>query len=146
MADKTIQCEAYWFFHHKKNPLLEDTKRPYSVDLCNLSENQRDELMKINIRARQNPNKPEKGWHITIKSGKPIELLDEAGNKLSEDTVIGNGSTITAEIYAWDVRPYMKGKLKADETGFAPGLSKAQVIVNSIKEPVNMAKAEEIIL
>jgi hypothetical protein len=111
----TLKATVMWCFHNKHNQMAEK----YTVDLCNLSDNAVKALEKFGLNVLKREDKPEKGFYITCKSEKPLNVFDAAGKDLS-DVSVGNGSTATAVVskYEW------KHKSKS---GWSPSLKKLVV-------------------
>lgn len=92
----------------------------YQMDLCNLSKEDVSALSKLGIKTRTKDNDQEKGHFITVKSLKPMTILDEDGQPLASDVKIANGSKAKAIIgsYEWN-GTYGKG--------VSPSLVKAKI-------------------
>lgn len=136
MADVSIKCELYWAFHHKPNPKAQNK---YTIDLANLSDAQVQQLQKMGLKVRTKDTQPQKGRFITVKSTKPFNLFDEDGTELPAETVVGNGTKATVKVYAW----------KWDNeygAGISPGIASNNLVLNELKEPVDMNAAEDIVL
>ena len=95
-----IKTTIMWSFHNKIN----QTAEKYTVDLCNLSDKAVKSLENdLGIAVNFNKDKEDKGKFIVCKSKRPIKVVDEGGNSLS-DISIGNGSKGVALVsfYDWD--------------------------------------------
>lgn len=92
----------------------------YQMDLCNLSAEDVKALAKLGVKTRTKDNDPDKGHFITVKSQKPMTILDEDGQPLASDVKIANGSKAKAIIgsYEWS-GSYGKG--------VSPSLVKAKI-------------------
>ena len=95
-----IKATIMWSFHNKINKMA----KKYTVDLCNLSDKAVKSLENdLGIAVNFNKDKEDKGKFIVCKSKRPIKVVDEGGNSLS-DISIGNGSKGVALVsfYDWD--------------------------------------------
>lgn len=117
MKEKPVKLKAtvMWCFHNKLNEMAEK----YTIDLCNLTDNTVRELEHFGVNVMKRDDKPEKGFYITCKSTKPLEIFDASGKNL-EDVAIGNGSTVTAVVskYKWEFK---------NRSGWSPSLVKCVV-------------------
>jgi hypothetical protein len=93
----TIKTTIMWCFHNKKNEMADK----YTVDLCNLSDNAVKALESLGLNVLKREDKPEKGFYITCKSNVPLKVFDAAGKDLQE-VPVGNGSTATAVVGAYE--------------------------------------------
>lgn len=92
----------------------------YQMDLCNLSKEDVAALSKLGIKTRTKDTDPDKGHFITVKSLKPMIILDEDGQPLAGDVKIANGSKAKAIISAYEWNgTYGKG--------VSPSLIKAKI-------------------
>lgn len=75
----------------------------FQMDLCNLSPEDVKALSSLGVKARTKDADLDKGHFITVKSIKPMAILDEDGKPLASDVKIANGSKAKAIIgsYEW---------------------------------------------
>ena len=94
----TIKATVMWCNHNKLNEM----SNKYQLELTNLSENAVKALEGIGLEVRKREDKPEKGFYITCKSVRQMDkIFDKTGASLI-DVSIGNGSTGTAIVGAYD--------------------------------------------
>lgn len=92
----------------------------YQMDLCNLSKEDVEALLKLGVKTRTKDSDPDKGHFITVKSMKPMVILDEDGQPLASDVRIANGSKAKALISSYEWKgTYGKG--------VSPSLIKAKI-------------------
>ncbi len=95
----------YWPFLRVTNGL----SGKYQVDICNLSESQVDGLKRLGLNIRNKGD--DRGDFFTAKSAKyAIIPVDEEGNEIPEDVVVGNGTKadVRGSIYQWTHAPTKK--------------------------------------
>ena len=92
-----VKATVMWCFHNKPNEM----SGKFQMDLCNLSDNAVKALESLGLDVRKREDKPEKGFFITCKSTVPMKVFDASGNDLN-DVAIGNGSTATAVVGAYE--------------------------------------------
>jgi hypothetical protein len=94
----TVKATVMWCNHNKLNEM----SNKYQLELTNLSENAVKALEGIGLEVRKREDKPEKGFYITCKSVRQMDkIFDKTGASLI-DVSIGNGSTGTAIVGAYD--------------------------------------------
>ena len=94
----TIKATVMWCNHNKLNEM----SNKYQLELTNLSENAVKALESLGLEVRKREDKPEKGFYITCKSVRQMDkIFDKTGASLI-DVSIGNGSTGTAIVGAYD--------------------------------------------
>lgn len=92
-----IKAKTMWANLYKVNEM----SNKYQVDLCQLSDSAVRALEDMGLSVRQDANKPEKGFFITVKSNHPIRAYDKDGNELKE-VLVANGSEVTAAVSYYD--------------------------------------------
>ena len=114
-----VKADVYWASLNKVNAM----NGKYQVELCNLSDSAVKSLEELGLKAKNNPNKPEKGFYIVAKSNYPIFVTDPKGNPI--EASVGNGSKAIAVVgsYPWQFK---------NQKGLSPSLKK--LIVTDLVE------------
>ena len=126
-----VKAKTMWANLYKVNEM----SGKYQVDLCELSDSAVRAIEDLGLTVRNDPNKPEKGFFITVKSNHPIRAQDKNGNEL-KDVLVGNGSEVTASISFYD----WKWKNK---TGRSP--SPVKLVVDQLVEYNEGAEEDELV-
>lgn len=94
---RVIKATIMWASFDKVNQMT----GAYGVELTNLSPQAVAGLEELGIEARQNNDKPEKGFFISVKSKYPIVPRDVNGDDILDP--VGNGSEAHCVVgsYAW---------------------------------------------
>lgn len=99
-----IKGTFYWCYFNKQNPMAEK----YTFDLGNLSDAAVAALQELGIKVA---NKEDRGNYLTFKSTRPIEVVDEAGDIISDrdgvaKKLVSNGSKgiVTVGYYDWEFK------------------------------------------
>jgi hypothetical protein len=94
-----VKADLFWAFFDKPNPMSD--KGDYTVDLCNLSDQAVKKIEEIGGEVKSNPEKPDQGRFITIKSRYAIKPTDDNGDVI--DAQVGNGSkaVVLVSPYHW---------------------------------------------
>lgn len=76
----------------------------YQMDVCNLSVAAIKAIEDVGCKVVNKPDKPEKGFYITVKSNYPIPVVDGNGAQILDK--IGNGSKaiVVVQPYEWSFK------------------------------------------
>lgn len=99
-----VKGTFYWSYFNKPN----DMSGKYQFDFGNLSDKAVEALQELGIKVA---NKEDRGNYLTFKSIRPIEVVDEAGDIISDrdgvaKKLVSNGSKgiVTVGYYDWEFK------------------------------------------
>lgn len=116
------KCQVYW-----AQVLQENGEGKYTVDLCNLTDEQVAVFEAEDIPVKENlEKKPEQGKYVTCKTNYPPKVMDLHKNKWDPSVKIGNGSVCNV---SWSPYPWSYPPKKTK--GIAAGLN-VVVVVNHV--------------
>jgi len=112
-----VQGELMWVSSDKVNEM----SGKYQADVCNLSAAAIKAIEEVGGKVANRPDKPEKGFYVTVKSNYAIPVVDGNGAQILDK--VGNGSKgiVVIQPYEWT----FKGKKGV-------GLGAAKIVVKEL--------------